>query len=496
LDTTKYPSNMIRTIIGGFWNNWKAETEVITVNKTSSYLDSKVKTDPSLTNDPRILLTTEQRNKYLYILQKYYIDQGRPIFANVNLRQYYGEKEAATATQSTDPIGDSSGSSGASDPTTGPGRSSLVDLSKSPMDQLVLLKQTIATYAGVPKNDDAKLMHYITPVQKFYENKYLPNKKQPTLSEINGYVLTVDDSNVPTNLKANFKNSLTSILDFWFTEPTTDSSSGTSGGTGGTDGTTNGPKRPDTWDDAEIQRIIGMIPWPPGSDDSPTYRKLFVTVGVKNTVSQFWPTWTAANRKITDTDLNSFLETNVPPGDRELYRTFLTRYFGGFNPSTTGIGGTTSGTGGTGGTSSTSGTTTGGSSGTTYGPNSGSSSSFGKNIWGPVFNGVGSPLFNRGLDGAPNNANYPLLMGGQSDEDSTRIDGVGIVSPSGAGLAGNLPSSGSLGSDPNSRFLFGARQPATGTTDPYRLMGRFSTSSYSSTRDPVPFLTDFSAFFK
>jgi hypothetical protein len=87
-------------------------------------------------------------------------------------------------------------------------------------------------------------------------------------------------------------------------------------------------------------------------------------------------------------------------------------------------------------------------------------------------------------------------MGGQSDEDSTRIDGVGIVSPSGAGLAGNLPSSGSLGSDPNSRFLFGARQPATGTTDPYRLMGRFSTSSYSSTRDPVPFLTDFSAFFK
>jgi hypothetical protein len=395
LDKTKYPNDMIRTIIGGFWNNWKAETEVITVSKIQNYLDSKVKTDANLANDPRILLTTEQRNKYLYILQKYYIDQGRPIFANVNFRQYYGDAEAATATQSIDFIA-------SPDPTTGPSRSSVVDLSKSPSAQLELLKQTISTYTGIPRNDDTKLAYYITPIQNFYDTKYLPKKKQPTLDEIHGYVLTVSDANIPANMKSNFKPSLTSIIDYWFTEPT---------------------------------------------DVEPS-------------------TTTSSTSSDTTTDTTTTTTTT----------------------------GTGTGTG-TGTSSTTSGTTTGGSSAVTYGPNSGSSSAFGKNIWGPVFSGMGSPLFNRGTT-KTTNADYPVLLGGQSDEESTRIDGIGIVPPSGAGLSGELPSSASLGSDPNSRFLPGAWNQATGTTDPYRLMGRYSTSSYSTKPDPVPFLTDFSAFFK
>ena len=503
LDTTKYPSNMIRTIIGGFWSNWKAATNTITVNQTSNYLDTKVKTDPNATNDPRILLTTEQVNTYRYILQKYYIDQGQPVFAEANFVQYYGQAEAAGVTDSTQYIAPpgssnssgSSGSSGAIDPTTGPGQSSLVDLSKPPNAQLSLLKQTIATYAGIPKNDDTKLAYYITPIQNFYNTKYLPNKKQPTLDEINGYVFTVDDSNVPTSMKSSFKSSLTSILDFWFTEPTNITSGGTSGGTSET---TGGPKDPATWDDAEIQRVMTMFPWPADSNTSPTEKKQLVSISIKPIVSQFWPKWTAGNGTVTNTDVDSFIDGLNTPEDKESLRTFLKRYFINFSSYTTG--GTSGGTGGTsggtlGGTSSTSGTSTGGSSGTTYGPNSGSSSAFGKNIWGPVFTGVGSPLFNRGT-GTTSNADYPLLMGGQSEDESTRIDGVGIVNPSGAGLNGILPSSGSLGSDPNSRFLPGAWQQGTDTTDPYRLMGRYSTASHSTKPDPVPFLTDFSAFFK
>jgi len=483
LDKTKYPNDMIRTIIGGFWNNWKAETDRITMNKIQTYLDSKVKTDANLANDPRILLTTEQRNKYLYILQKYYIDQGTALFANVGFRQYYGDAEAATATQSIDFIA-------SPDPTTGPSRSSVVDLSKSPSAQLELLKQTISTYTGIPRNDDTKLAYYITPIQNFYDTKYLPKKKQPTLDEIHGYVFTISDTNVPANMRGNFKPSLTSILDYWFTEPT-DVEPGSTTSTVGT--ASGGPKDPATWDDTEIQRVMVMFPWPADSNDSPTAKKQYVSTVVKDIVSQFWPKWTAGSGTVTNSDVDNFIDgSTIQASEKEKFRTFLKRYFINFSSYT--MGGTLGGT--LGGTSSTtSGTTTGGSSAVTYGPNSGSSSAFGKNIWGPVFSGMGSPLFNRGTT-KTTNADYPVLLGGQSDEESTRIDGIGIVPPSGAGLSGQLPSSASLGSDPNSRFLPGAWNQATGTTDPYRLMGRYSTSSYSTKPDPVPFLTDFSAFFK
>lgn len=90
---------------------------------------------------------------------------------------------------------------------------------------------------------------------------------------------------------------------------------------------------------------------------------------------------------------------------------------------------------------------------------------------------------------------------------SARIDGVGIVSPSQPGLTttrgfgldmGTLPSSASLGTDALSQFLPFSRQPGDMDVipDPYRLAKNFSTKNYSSEKDPVPFLTDFSAFYK
>ena len=118
-----------------------------------------------------------------------------------------------------------------------------------------------------------------------------------------------------------------------------------------------------------------------------------------------------------------------------------------------------------------------------------------RNIWGPAFAGMGSALFN-GAKSEPDNANYPVLLGGQTEEQTSRIDNVGVVKPSGYGLDTVLPPSASLGSDLDSRYLPYSRRPGEDTTDPYRLMGKYSTASHSTKRDPIPFLTDFSAFFK
>jgi hypothetical protein len=61
-----------------------------------------------------------------------------------------------------------------------------------------------------------------------------------------------------------------------------------------------------------------------------------------------------------------------------------------------------------------------------------------------------------------------------------------------------LPSSASLGSDEKSKFLPTSRVPGDMDLipDPYRVNSSFSTSNYTSKTEPVPFLTDFSAFMK
>lgn len=358
----------VKTIVGGFWPQWQSENRQITMSRIAQYLNT-------------MSVAASDKATYLELLRQYYIVQGQSVFQEVR-----NTGREAVVDQSNSYLS-------SPDPSLGPQQGTTVDLSKSPSAQLTYLKQTIATYTGIPVNDDTKLAYYITPVQTFYDTKYLPNKKQPTLDEINGYVLTVSDTNVPTNMKASFKNNLTSILDYWFTEPSTvEPSTTTSSTTATTDSTTGGG--------AQAQ----------------------------------------------------------------------------LDSTRTSVG------------------TTGGSSGVTYGPNSGSTKG-GRNVWGPVFSGMGSPLFNRRKDGT-SNENYPILLGGQTEDESSRIDGVGISNPSGFGLDTVIPPPSSTGSDPMSRFLPYARQPGTDITDPYRLMGKYSTSSYSSKRDPIPFLTDFSAFFK
>jgi hypothetical protein len=142
--------------------------------------------------------------------------------------------------------------------------------------------------------------------------------------------------------------------------------------------------------------------------------------------------------------------------------------------------------------SRTSGTTTGGTTGSTRGPNSGGGGDRRKQVFGPLFMGEGDGGV-KGADSSKTNR-YPQLLGGDGGKASTRIDGGGIVSPSGVGVT--LPTPGSLGSNEDSKYLPFSREPGDMELipDPYRVSQQFSSSSYSSKTEPVPFLTDFSAF--
>jgi len=107
---------------------------------------------------------------------------------------------------------------------------------------------------------------------------------------------------------------------------------------------------------------------------------------------------------------------------------------------------------------------------------------------------------------------YPTLLGPQPKE-STMVEGAGIAPPSiNKTLAkkGGLPSSGSTGSDDESKFFGASRLPGgaggastvPGDQDMYPgyFGGAGSTAYTSSTgsskTDPVPFLSDFSAFLR
>jgi hypothetical protein len=84
-------------------------------------------------------------------------------------------------------------------------------------------------------------------------------------------------------------------------------------------------------------------------------------------------------------------------------------------------------------------------------------------------------------------------------DTSTRIPGAGITNPSKNWTLtqnGSLPNSTSTGSDERSRYFPYSRMPGDMDVipDPYRVAQTFSASSYASKTEPVPFLTDFSAF--
>lgn len=105
-------------------------------------------------------------------------------------------------------------------------------------------------------------------------------------------------------------------------------------------------------------------------------------------------------------------------------------------------------------------------------------------VWGPPFSGLGMPRDLSGAGGDGGGDGYPSLLGPPPKGDKY--------------WSNTMPSSKSLGSDPLSGFLPFSRQPGDMDLipDPYRVSQSYSPSSYSSKNEPVPFLTDFSAFQK
>jgi hypothetical protein len=144
------------------------------------------------------------------------------------------------------------------------------------------------------------------------------------------------------------------------------------------------------------------------------------------------------------------------------------------------------------------GNTTGGSSVSTYAPTGGSESNL--PVWGPAWAGAVDTAPGSTSVNSTTTTTYPVLMGGYGGSAGTpersRIDNVAIVNASGSGVT--LPPIATTGSEPNSQYLPNARVPASSDFmgDPYRVARTYSAASHSSKTDPVPFLTDFSAFFK
>ena len=377
----------IQQVIGGFWSyelptrlpgekpekkGWSVETNAITSSDVSKYLDGVVARNPTQYGT--------KRAEFERLLKAYYIDQGQSVFQQA--RNYVASYTSeGTAIQNPTDV---TSTPVEEEPTT---RTSDV---KRPTTGMTKIRQDVSTYAGVPREDSEAVNVYVSQMQIFYDTIYLPAKKQPKDEELSAFADTVNLSNIPARLRANFRPSLISVLDSYFATPP-------------------------VWGDSSAERS----------------------------------------------------------GDREVQRP--TR-------------GTSMGipTGSVGG----------GSSGNLIGPTSGTVSK-GKMVWGPIFSGQGTDLGETGGDSTKSNV-YPELLGGNMGKTSSRIDGVGITTPSQPGLGSILPSSQSLGTDLNSGFLPFSRQPGDMdlVPDPYRLGKNFSTKNYSSERDPVPFLTDFSAFYK
>jgi len=121
----------------------------------------------------------------------------------------------------------------------------------------------------------------------------------------------------------------------------------------------------------------------------------------------------------------------------------------------------------------------------------------GNNVFGPAFVGVGVNSNNAGQIGP---VPYPYLYGPKPDS-STMVPGAGIAQPSQAATlvdSGALPSSKGTGSDKNSQYFGASRVPGDKdiVPNPYATNLAYTPSAGSSKTEPLPYLTDFSAFGK
>ena len=242
---------------------------------------------------------------------------------------------------------------------------------------------------------------------------------------------------------------------------------------------------PKVYNNAETERIYNLLT--PGEksewlalynqgNSNSTQNEQMLKLSIKFVASGFyWFNYKLGNVPTTLEGIKSTLVGKVEPGSEDRFATVLKRYFvdqgstpSGMTPST---GGTTlmSGTPTTGGTTS---ETTGGGDRL-------------RQVFGPLYTSIGSG----GLitDDSTKTSRYPELLGGGGNGVPSKKDDKGLI-----------PTAGGLGSLESSRFFPFSRVPGDmeKIPDPYRVSQTFTAANYSFKTDPVPFLTDFSAFFK
>jgi len=198
----------------------------------------------------------------------------------------------------------------------------------------------------------------------------------------------------------------------------------------------------------------------------------------------YWYNYKLGNVPTTIDGIQSTLVGKVEPGTEKRFATILKRYFVDQGSTPSGMTLSTGGTNGMSGTPSTGGTN--GMSGT---PSTGETTGGGdrlRQVFGPLYTSIGSG----GLitDDSTTTSRYPELLGG----------GGNGVPKKNEDEKGAMPTIGGLGGLGSSRFFPFSRVPGDmeKIPDPYRVSQTFTAANYSFKTDPVPFLTDFSAFFK
>jgi hypothetical protein len=250
---------------------------------------------------------------------------------------------------------------------------------------------------------------------------------------------------------------------------------------------------PKVYSDAEGERIYNLLT--PGEksewlalyaqgNSNPSQDEQMLKKTINFVASAFyWYNYKLGNVPTTVDGIKATLVGKVEPGSEDRFAVVLKRYFvdQGSTPS-----GMTPSTGGTNLMSNTSGMTpsTGGTSLMSGTPSTGGDRL--RQVFGPLYTSIGSG----GLitDDSTTTSRYPELLGG----------GGNGVPKKNEDEKGAMPTIGGLGGLGSSRFFPFSRVPGDmeKIPDPYRVSQTFTAANYSFKTDPVPFLTDFSAFFK
>ena len=239
---------------------------------------------------------------------------------------------------------------------------------------------------------------------------------------------------------------------------------------------------PKVYNNAETERIYNLLT--PGEksewlalynqgNSNSTQNEQMLKLSIKFAASGFyWFNYKLGNVPTTLDGIKSTLVGKVEPGSEDRFAVVLKRYFvdQGSTPGGTSL---MSGTPSTGGTSLMSNT-----------PSTGGGDRL-RQVFGPLYTSIGSG----GLitDDSTKTSRYPELLGGGGNGVPSKKDDKGLI-----------PTAGGLGSLESSRFFPFSRVPGDmdKIPDPYRVSQTFTAANYSFKTDPVPFLTDFSAFFK